>query len=166
MIVVRAIVGVAAPLVLAGLLALCAPPAIYLWIKAFHVVAVIGWMGSMLAVLWLFVAHARIGAASAGVDLVVLERRAVQHVVNPAMMLTWGLGLWLAWQGEWWSSGWFQAKLLLVLALSGVHGWVVGAIRRFAANTASGSVRLYGGVAVGSALLAAAAVTLAVVKPM
>ena len=31
------------------------------------------------------------------------------------------LGLLLAWRGDWWASGWFQAKIVLVLLLTGVH---------------------------------------------
>lgn len=167
MIAVRAAIGLAAPLVFAGLLGLAAPPEMYLWIKAFHLVAVIAWIGGMLAVLCLFVEHVRSEAASAVTEnLVAVEGWAVQRIVNPAMVLTWALGLWLAWQGEWWSNGWFQAKLLAVFVLSGVHGWVVGAVRRFAANADHGGPRLYIGIAVGSAVLAAGTVTLAVVKPM
>jgi putative membrane protein len=52
-IALRAAVGLAAPVVLAAALAFVATPDLYPWLKAVHVVAVIGWVGGMLAVLYL-----------------------------------------------------------------------------------------------------------------
>ena len=47
-VVIRAAVGLAAPLLLAVALALMASPDMYLWLKSVHVAAVIGWIGGML----------------------------------------------------------------------------------------------------------------------
>jgi putative membrane protein len=166
-IALRAAIGFAAPLLFAGVLGILAPLSIYLWLKAFHLVAAIGWIGGMLGVLYLFVWHARAEAASPQAAMLRgLERRVVQLVVNPAMVITWGIGLWLAWQGNWFSSGWLQAKLGLVVALSGLHGWVVRTVRRFSAGGQGRRVRLYVVVHVASVLLAVAVIVLAVVKPM
>ena len=87
----------------------------------------------MIGVVYLFAWHARAetGLPQAAM-LSALERRIVQLVVNPAMVITWGIGLWLAWRGGWFSSPWLQAKLGLVVVLSGLHGWAVGAVRSFA----------------------------------
>ncbi len=60
-----------------------------------------------------------------------MEKRLLTIIINPAMVLTWVLGLWLAWQGGLFSAGWLHAKLALVLALSGVHGYFSGAVRQF-----------------------------------
>ena len=138
-VVVRAAAGLAAPLIVAGLLGFFAPAEIYLWIKAGHLIAAMGWMGGMLGVAYLFTFHAQTVPGSSETErLADIEQQAMRLIVNPAMVLTWGLGLWLAWQGRWLSDGWLHAKLLVVTILSGMQG----------------------------GLLAAAAVTLVIVKPM
>ena len=48
------------------------------------------------------------------------------------MILVWVFGLALAWITGAWGQGWFQAKFVLVLALSGYHGWMVGYGRKLA----------------------------------
>ncbi|HEX9557536.1 MAG TPA: CopD family protein, partial [Reyranella sp.] len=45
----------------------------------------------------------------------------LRGIMNPAMVLAWILGLLLAWQGDWWHAGWWQAKFALVIALTFVH---------------------------------------------
>ncbi len=123
----RAAVGLAAPLLLAVALALMASPDMYLWLKSVHVVAVIGWIGGMLGVVYLFGWHTAAGRGPQAGLLSAIEARIVQRLVNPAMVITWGVGLWLAWQGGWYSSAWLQAKIAIVIVLSGLHGWVVRA---------------------------------------
>jgi putative membrane protein len=166
-IALRAAVGLAAPLVLTAVLALVAAPSLYPWLKAFHVVAVIGWIGGMLAVLYLFVWHARAGKGSPQAELLsALEGPILQRVVNPAMVITWGVGLWLAWDGAWFSSTWLQAKIVVVVALSVLHGWVVRVARTFAAGADGRGTQFYVVANLAGALLAIAAIILAVVKPM
>ncbi|MFY9829577.1 MAG: CopD family protein [Rhodoplanes sp.] len=166
-IAVRAAVGLAAPLVLAATLVLVAAPNLYPWLKALHVVAVIGWIGGMLAVLYLFVWHTRAGEGSPQAQLLsALEGQILQRIVNPAMVITWGVGLWLAWDGAWFSSGWLQAKIAVVVVLSAVHGWVVRAARTFAAGADGRGAQFYVVANLAGAVLAITAIILAVVKPM
>jgi putative membrane protein len=61
-----------------------------------------------------------------------MERRLLRAIINPAMIATWVLGLWLAWQGFGFSGGWLHAKIAFVLILSGVHGYLSASVRRFA----------------------------------
>jgi putative membrane protein len=104
----------------------------YLWIKAAHVIAVISWMAGMLYLPRLFIYHCDAPPGSQQSETFkVMERRLLTVIINPAMVLTWVLGLWLAWKGGFFSAGWLHAKLALVLALSGVHGYFSGAVRRF-----------------------------------
>jgi putative membrane protein len=100
----------------------------YEWIKAFHIIAVIAWMAGMLYLPRLFVYHcaAEIGSVQSE-TFKVMERRLLRAIINPAMIATWVFGLWLAWLGPdsrygWFASGWLWAKIVLVLALSAVHG--------------------------------------------
>ena len=51
-----------------------------------------------------------------------MERRLLKAIINPAMGVTWILGLVLIWQGGWWTAGWLHGKVLLVVILSGLHG--------------------------------------------
>jgi len=164
---IRGAVGLAAPLILAAGLALMASPGLYPWLKAIHIVAVIGWVGGMLGVVYLFGWHAATGRGSPQAELLsAIEARIVQRLVNPAMVITWGVGLWLAWQGGWYSSAWLQAKFAIVIVLSGLHGWVVRAARSFAAGVGGQGVRFSIAANIAGSLLAIAAIILAVVKPM
>lgn len=109
--------------------------AAYMWVKAAHVVAIISWMAGMLYLPRLFVYHADAAPGSElSETLKVMERRLLRVIINPAMGLAWVLGLWLAWRGGFLMAGWFHAKLTLVILLSGFHGYLSAAVRRFAAD--------------------------------
>ena len=58
------------------------------------------------------------------------EDRLRRIILNPSLILVWLFGLMLAVHGGFWMQGWFHAKLALVLALSGYHGWVIGYFRK------------------------------------
>ena len=75
----RAAIGLAAPLLVAGALGIIGPLSIYLWFKAFHIVAVFAWMGGMSGVVYLFAWHARAETGSPQAAMLsALERRIVQ----------------------------------------------------------------------------------------
>ncbi|MGD9844706.1 MAG: protoporphyrinogen oxidase HemJ [Variibacter sp.] len=105
----------------------------YLWLKAAHVIAIIAWMAGMLYLPRLFVYHCDAPAGSVQSETFkIMERRLLKGIINPAMVIAWLLGLWLAWDGGWFSSGWFHVKLAAVLAMSGLHGYFSQARRAFA----------------------------------
>ena len=116
----------------------------YEWIKAFHVIAVIAWMAGMLYLPRLFVYHceAEVGSKQSE-TFKVMERRLLKAIINPAMIAAWLLGLYLAWTGHWFSSGWFHIKLLLVLILSGLHGMLARWVRDFANDRNTRSQKFY-----------------------
>ncbi len=62
--------------------------------------------------------------------LVAGMRRWHRLATTPALLLAWACGVWLALQAGWFHSGWLHAKLVLVLALSALHGVLAGALRR------------------------------------
>src|SRR6187402_2258087 len=103
---------------------------VYLWIKALHVIAVIAWMAGMLYLPRLFVYHceAEIGSKQSE-TFKIMERRLLKAIINPAMVVTWILGLYLAWAGHWFQAGWFHGKLALVIAMSAVHGMLSARVR-------------------------------------
>ena len=68
------------------------------WIKALHVIAVISWMAGMLYLPRLFVYHCEAEAGSKQSETFkIMERRLLKAIINPAMIVTWLAGLYLAW---------------------------------------------------------------------
>jgi putative membrane protein len=162
----RAAVAIAIFLVLAALLFAFGPEDFYAWAKAIHVVAVISWMAGMLYLPRLFVYHC--GAEKGSVQsetFKVMERRLLRGIINPAMVVTWAFGLWLAWKGGWFSAGWLQAKLAAVVAMSAVHGYLSAAVRKFASDRNEKPARHWRIVNEIPTLLMIAIVILVVVKP-
>ena len=138
----------------------------YGWVKAFHIIAVIAWMAGMLYLPRLFVYHCGAEARSRQSETFkVMERRLLKIIINPAMIVTWALGLWLAWAGNWLSAGWLQAKIVLVLVLSGLHGLLVRWVRDFGQDQNRHSARFYRIINEVPTILMIAIVVLAVVKP-
>ena len=143
----------------------------YDWIKAFHIIAVIAWMAGMLYLPRLFVYHCAAEKGSVQSETFkVMERRLLRGIINPAMILAIALGLWLAWLGPdsrygWFASGWLQAKIALVLALSAVHGLFARWVKAFAADRNLHSQRFYRFINEVPTVLMIAIVILVVLKP-
>ena len=138
----------------------------YEWIKALHIIAVISWMAGMLYLPRLFVYHCEAETGSKQSETFkVMERRLLRAIINPAMIVTWLAGLYLAWSGYWFSAGWLHGKLLLVLVLSGVHGFFARWVRDFAADRNQRSQKFYRIINEVPTLLMIIIVILVVVKP-
>ncbi len=83
----------------------------------------------------LFVYHSQASPKSESrATFAIMERRLLKTIMLPAMLASWGFGLWLAVLGGVWAQGWLHAKLALVLVLSGLHGF----FSREARNLAQG----------------------------
>lgn len=138
----------------------------YEWIKAVHVIAVISWMAGMLYLPRLFVYHceAEIGSKQSE-TFKTMEWRLLKAIINPAMMVAWTAGLYLAWSGHWFKAGWFDVKLLLVLLLSGIHGYLARWTRDFRLDRNRRSHKFYRIINEMPALLMMGIVILVVVKP-
>jgi putative membrane protein len=138
----------------------------YEWLKAFHVIAIIAWMAGMLYLPRLFVYHCAAEPGSKQSETFkVMERRLLEAIINPAMIVSWGLGLWLSWKGGWYASHWLQAKVVLALALSGLHGFFVRWVRDFAADQNQHSQKFYRIINEVPTILMIGIVILVVVKP-
>ena len=99
----------------------------YFWIKAFHVIAVISWMAGMLYLPRLFVYHADAEKGSElSETLKIMERKLLRFIMNPAMIVTWVLGLSMLFanMGLMSSGGWMHLKLTAVALLSAFHGYL------------------------------------------
>ena len=138
----------------------------YGWIKALHIIAVIAWMAGMLYLPRLFVYHCEAEAGSRQSETFkIMERRLLKMIINPAMIVTWLAGLYLAWAGHWFSAGWLHAKLVLVLVLSGVHGFFSRWVKDFAAGRNQRTQRFYRIINEVPTMLMVLIVILVVVKP-
>jgi protoporphyrinogen IX oxidase len=142
------------------------PPVLYDWLKAFHVIAIIAWMAGMLYLPRLFVYHADTEKGSVRSETFkIMERRLLKAIINPAMVASWLLGLYLVFAGGWWKAGWFHGKLLLVLAMSAVHGLYVRWLKDFAADRNTRPARFYRLWNEVPTLLLIGIVILVIVKP-
>jgi protoporphyrinogen IX oxidase len=139
---------------------------LYDWLKAFHVIAVIAWMAGMLYLPRLFVYHCEAPKGSIQSETFkIMERRLLRAIINPAMIVTWILGLVLAWQGSWWTAGWLHGKLLLVVILSGLHGVYVRRLKEFADDRNTRLARYYRILNEVPTVLMIGIVILVIVKP-
>src|SRR6266849_124902 len=104
-------------------------------------------MAGMLYLPRLFVYHCEADPGSRQSETFkVMERRLLRIIINPAMIATWLLGLWLiwlVWQSGMYRAHWFEAKIVLVLAMSGVHGVFVRCVKDFAADRNRRSQKYY-----------------------
>ena len=98
----------------------------YLWLKAGHIVFVIFWMAGLFMLPRYFVYHQETAPGSPE-EALWIEREAKLRkiILLPSIIVVWVLGLALAMTTGAFSQGWFHAKLLLVLLLSGYHGYLV-----------------------------------------
>lgn len=138
----------------------------YMWLKAGHLIFVIFWMAGLFMLPRFFVYHqeAEVGSPEAE-RWVEREARLRRIILTPSLIMVWIFGLSLAFGASWWSAGWLHAKLLLVILLSGYHGWLVGYGKKLARGerTLSGKqLRLLNEV---PGIAVALIVVLAVIKP-
>jgi protoporphyrinogen IX oxidase len=138
----------------------------YEWLKAFHVIAIIAWMAGMLYLPRLFVYHCEAEPGSRQSETFkVMERRLLKAIINPAMVVSWGLGLWLAWKGGWYAAPWLQAKVVLAVAMSGMHGFFVRWVRDFAVDRNRHTQKFYRIINEVPTIIMIVIVILVVVKP-
>jgi len=137
-----------------------------LWVKALHVISVIAWMAGMLYLPRLFVYHAEAAKGSETSETFkIMERRLLKAIVNPSMLLVFATGFVLVYLTEDWRDGWWQAKIILVLGLAGLHGFFARCVRTFAQEANERSARFYRILNEAPTILMVLIVVLAVVKP-
>jgi protoporphyrinogen IX oxidase len=137
-----------------------------LWLKALHVVAVISWMAGLLYLPRLFVYHCAAEKGSQQSETFkTMEHRLLRLIMNPAMIVVWITGPWLAWAQGMVHDRWLWAKFALVVALTGYHH-ALGLWRKdFAADRNVRQARFYRIANEVPTLLMVAIVILVVVKP-
>ena len=106
---------------------------LYPWLKVAHLAFVIFWMAGLFMLPRFYVYHQE---APEGSDerarWVEREQRLMRIILNPAIVLVWVFGLLLAFTINAWAQPWFHLKLLLVILLSGYHGYMAAYGRKLA----------------------------------
>ena len=99
-------------------------PEYFVWIKAWHIIAMVCWFAAIFYLPRLFVYHAMSADTVSHDRFIVMERKLYRGIMTPAMIATWVLGLWMVMLG--WdvykTQGWLHAKIALVVLLSAYHG--------------------------------------------
>jgi putative membrane protein len=114
------------------------------WFLAFHIMAVIAFMAGMLYLPRLFVYHTETAPGSESSErFKVMETRLLRGIINPAFIVVWILGLTLLWLTSAYEDRWMQIKFVLVLIMSGMHGWNVRLWRGFQADRRDHPARFY-----------------------
>ncbi|HIH2746841.1 CopD family protein [Burkholderia aenigmatica] len=131
---------------------------IYLWLKAIHVVAVVTFVGGLLML--------SVGVRIANLAVHRAVRRWDRTVTVPALALVWIAGIALALYGHWFGAAWLSVKLVVVVALSALHGILAGTLRRMERDDLVVVPAPWLGQAAGAVVAATAIVVgLAVIKP-
>lgn len=111
-----------------------------LWVKAFHLIAVVTWFAGLFYLPRLFVYHAMAEDSTSRERFKIMERKLYRGIMTPSMIATLVLGIWLLYLNPaWLKMGWMHAKLTLVVLLIGYHHVCLAYMKKFAvdANTKS-----------------------------
>lgn len=138
----------------------------YMWVKAFHIIFVIFWMAGLFMMPRFFAYHSQYDVGS-DEDMRWNEREArlKKIILNPAMMIAWIFGIMLVLNIGFSAGGWLHAKLLIVVLLTGFHGFLSRQMKAFTRGTRSRSEKFYRLINEIPALVIILVVILAVVKP-
>lgn len=117
----------------------------YLWLKAFHLIAVISWMAGLLYLPRLFVYHAGVETGSAQSELFkIMERRLLKFIMAPASLVAWIFGgLMLYADPGLFSQPWIHVKLLCVVLMTGAHHAMMAYAKRFARDANGKSQKFF-----------------------
>ena len=112
-----------------------------LWIKAFHIIAVVCWFAALFYLPRLFVYHVMSDDKESNERFKIMERKLYRGIAVPSMLATLILGAWMGYLGwAYYSTAtWFWIKIALVFMLVGYHHVCAAHLKRFAhdANTKS-----------------------------
>ncbi len=138
-----------------------------LWIKSFHIIAVVTWFAAIFYLPRLFVYHAMSEDETSNERFKVMERKLYRGIMTPSAIVAVLLGIWLAalnWH-YFLASHWFQLKLVFVVLLIAYHLWCGQLLAKFARNANTHNHRFYRIFNELPVLMLIVPVILVVVKP-
>lgn len=122
-------------------------------LRALHIIAVIAWMSGMMYLPRLYAYHTETAPPGSEFDahFKVWEEKLLRIIINPAMAVTWFLGVGLLYfhifvAGRGWDfllQPWILVKLAVVIILSGWHGFLSKSRKRIAAGERPKSARFW-----------------------
>lgn len=138
-----------------------------LWLKAFHIIAVVCWFAALFYLPRLFVYHAMAEDLTSRERFKVMERKLYRGIANPSALITLTLGAWMvALAPDYYlSAGWFHAKIGLVVLLIAYHHVCGRLLHQFANDTNRRSHVFYRWFNEAPVLALVGIVILVVVKP-
>ena len=138
----------------------------YLWLKAGHIIFMVFWLAGLFMLprqmIYLHPAAPDSNEAKLWAKRMGLLRKII---LTPSIIVVWVLGLLLAQTLQVWGEGWLHAKLLLVVLLSGFHGYMVAQSRKMASGArplSEKQLRMFGEI---PGVLLALIVIMVVVRP-
>ncbi|MCJ8168537.1 protoporphyrinogen oxidase HemJ [Pseudomonas sp. A3.4] len=139
----------------------------YLWLKAFHLIALICWFAGLFYLPRLFVYHAMSEDQASRERFKIMERKLYRGIMLPSMVVTVVLGAALLYLNYpyYFSQGWMHAKLTLVVLLIGYHHMCGAQMKRFARDENTRSHVFYRWFNEVPVLFLLAIVILVVVRP-
>lgn len=138
----------------------------YLWVKASHIIFVIFWMAGLFMMPRFFAYHVQYDVGSEeDTRWIDRELRLKKIILNPAMMVSWTLGLLLVANIGFGTGGWLHAKLLFVVLLTVFHIMITREIKSLTAGNRNRSEKFYRLINEVPAVVIILVVILAVVKP-
>ena len=138
-----------------------------LWLKAFHIIAVVCWFAALFYLPRLFVYHAMSEDETSKERFKVMERKLYRGIMSPSMIAVVILGAWLLALNPsyYFSQGWVHAKLTLVVLLIGYHHYCGYLLKQFRDDINTKSHIFYRFFNEAPVLILIAVVILAVVRP-
>ncbi len=139
---------------------------LYFWLKAGHIIFMVFWLAGLFMLPRQLVYMYATAPGSAEEALWAERVRQLSKIILlPSIILVWVLGLALSFTIGAWDQGWFHAKLLLVLILSGYHGYMVALSKKMARGERPMEEKRLRLVGEAPAILLALIVVLVIVKP-
>jgi putative membrane protein len=137
-----------------------------LWLKAFHIIAVVCWFAGLFYLPRLFVYHVKAQDSTSRERFEIMERKLYRGIMTPSMVAVLTLGVWmLVLYPDFLKQHWMHAKLLLVACLV-VYHFLCGRHRiQLAAGSSHHSERYFRIFNEVPVLFLIAIVILVVVKP-
>jgi putative membrane protein len=136
-----------------------------LWLKAFHVIAMVTWFAGLFYLPRLFVYHADAGDWISVERFRVMERRLLMIMtIGAVLTLSLGLAIIVVWPA-YLKMGWLHAKLALVILLIAYHLTCHKFVRDFAHDRKTRSARWFRMFNEVPSVLLIGIVILAIVKP-
>ena len=136
----------------------------YLWVKAAHIIFVTSWFAGLFYLPRIYVNLATVEDAVTRERLLTMARKLLRFTTGLAVFAL-AFGVWLLSFGVGIGAGWMNAKLALVVAVIGYHGWCATLYGRFARGEPTHSHIWFRWFNETPVVLLVAIVILVVVKP-